>query len=242
MPAMREHMVIDGIGTLFLAIVCLGVPYLAWKSSKRVGSGPLPMSRKRFFIQTIFAQLYLFALALAAAWRNGIDLLAAPPSPLFAWTLAASFLAVLLAVMWFRWPSRDRESKEKLYRLLPHERGDLPLYFLVCLAAGICEETVYRGVATTLLMRVTGNLSAAILISAIVFALAHVIQGWRAALAVFGIALMAHSVVLMTQSLFPAMAAHAIYDAVAGVVMSRRYQRELESAAQHVLSQTTPMR
>jgi len=239
---MREHMVIDGSGIFFLAIVCLGVPYLAFKSSKRVGAGPLPISRRRFFIQTFFAQLYLFGIALVAAWRNGIDLLAAPPSPLFAWTLAAAFLAVLLAVMWFRWPSRDRESKEKLYRLLPHERRDLPPYFLVCLAAGICEETAYRGVATNLLTRVTGNFVAAILISAVAFALAHVIQGPRAALAVFGIALMAQSVVSMTQSLFPAMAAHAIYDALAGVLVSRRYQRELESAAQQVLSTTTPMR
>jgi len=239
---MREHVVIDLSGILFLAIVCFGVPYLAFMSSKRVGSGPLPISRKRFFIQTIFAQLYLFAIALAAAWRNGIDLLIAPPSPLLAWTLAALFLAVLLAVMWFRWPSRDRESKAKLYLLLPHRRSDLPLYFSVSLAAGICEETVYRGVATPLLVRVTGSLVAGILISAIVFALGHVIQGRRAAFGVFGIALMAQSLVLVTQSLFPAMAAHAMYDALAGVLMSRRYQRELESAPQPVLSQTTPMR
>src|SRR5205823_480048 len=129
LQAMREHMVIDAAGILFLAIVCLGVPYLAFQSSRRVGSGPLPISRKRFFIQSIFAQLYLVALALAAAWRNRIgDLFAAPREPLRAWGLAALFLAVLLGVMRWRWPYRGKESKEKLIRLLPRDRNELAPY------------------------------------------------------------------------------------------------------------------
>jgi membrane protease YdiL (CAAX protease family) len=236
-------MVIDVSGWLFLAIVCFGVPYLAIRSSVRLGTRPLPMSRRRFFLQTIFAQLGLLAIAVVAAQRNQVDLLSTPDSPLLAWTLSAAFFGVMLAAMWLRWPSRDRESKERLYRLLPQSRGDLPLYFLVSLAAGICEETAYRGVATTLLDRVTENLVAGILISAVAFGVAHIIQGTRAAFGVFGVALIAQSVVLITHSLLPAMAAHAAYDAVAGVLMSRRCRRELESAAQPaVLSQTTPMR
>ena len=226
---MREHMVIDGSGFFFLGVVCIGVPALAFRSSQRLGGAPLPISRGQFFFQTIFMQILLFTVAVVAAVRNGIDLLAAPPSPLLAWGLAAAFLAVLLAVLRWRWPQRDREAKERLYRLLPHERRDLPMYFLVCLAAGICEETVYRGVATVLLTRVTGSLVPAVFIAAIVFALAHIIQGWRAVVAVFGIALMAHSLVLTTQSLFPAMAAHAIYDALAGVMIMRLHRREAES-------------
>jgi len=236
-------MVIDASGWLFLAIVCLGVPYLAIRSNRRLGARPLPMSRRRFFLQTIFAQLYLFVIAIVAAQRNHIDLLSMPESPLLAWTLGAAFFGIMLAVMRFRWPSRDRESKERLYRLLPQNGSDLPLYFLVSLAAGICEETVYRGVATPLLVEVTNNLFAGVLISAAAFAVAHIIQGKRAALGVFGVALMAQSIVLISQSLLPAMAAHAAYDAVAGVLMSRWYRRELESAPQpEVLSQTTPIR
>jgi membrane protease YdiL (CAAX protease family) len=240
---MREHVVIDVSGILVLAVVCLGVPYLAWKSSKRIGSGPLPIAKKRFFIQTIFAQLYLFGLAAAAAWRNGIDLLAKPPEPLRAYALAALFLAVLLAVMRWRWPHRGEESKEKLIRLLPRDHSELPPYFVLCLTAGVCEEVVYRGVTTVLLARITGSLVAAIAIASIVFALAHVIQGRRATMVVLVIALGAHALVLLTRSLFPVMAVHALYDAAAGVLMSRWYAREVRSAAQQqVLSQTTPIR
>jgi membrane protease YdiL (CAAX protease family) len=236
-------MVIDAVGILFLLVVCIGVPWLAIRSNLRLGTGRLPMSQRRFFIQTVFAQLFLFAIAVLAARKNSIDLLSAPDSPLLAWVLAAVFLAVMLATMWLRWPSRDREAKERLYRLLPQTRRDLPLYFLVSLAAGVCEETVYRGVATTLLTRLTDNLVAGVLISAVAFGLAHIVQGKRAALGVFGVALMAQSIVLVTQSLFPAMAAHAAYDAIARVLMSSWYRREIESAPQpEVLSQTTPIR
>ena len=113
----------------------------------------------------------------------------------------------------------------------------------LCLAAGVCEELVYRGTTAVLLTRLTGNLLAAIVIASAVFALAHVIQGRRAAIIVFFIALGAHALVFLTKSLFPVMAVHALYDAVGGVLMSRWYRRELESAPQpQVLSQTTPIR
>ena len=67
---------------------------------------------------------------------------------------------------------------------------------------------------------------AAVLIASIVFALAHVIQGWQSAFVIFLIALGAHGLVIAGHSLFPVMAAHALYDAVAGTLMPRWYERE----------------
>lgn len=217
---------IDPVGILFLLIVCAGVPYLAWKSRKQLGDGPLPMPRPHFYAQTIFVQLFLFALAVVAAVRNGIDLLAAPRRPLVAWGLAALFLIVLLAVMRWRWPHRDPASKARLYRMLPRDRRELGPYYAVCVAAGICEEVVYRGAAAALLARITGSMIAAVLIASVVFALAHVIQGWQSAAVIFLIALGAHALVIAGHSLFPVMAAHALYDAVAGTLMPRWYERE----------------
>lgn len=223
---------IDPAGILFLLIVCAGVPYLAWKSRQRLGDGPLPMPRRRFYIQTIFMQFYLFILAIAAAWRNDVDLLTTPPTPLRAWGIAALFLAVLLGVMWWRWPNRDQESKERLYRILPHDRSELAPYFALCIVAGVCEETVYRGVTAALLARLTGSVAAAVVIASVVFALAHIIQGWRSAGVIFLIALGAHALVLAGQSLFPVMVLHALYDAIAGTLMPRWYNREVRSASQ----------
>jgi membrane protease YdiL (CAAX protease family) len=67
---------------------------------------------------------------------------------------------------------------------------------------------------------------AAVLIASIVFALAHVIQGWQSAGVIFLIALGAHVLVIAGQSLFPVMAAHALYDAIAGTLMPRWDEHE----------------
>ena len=221
LPPVRLHVVV-----IFLFVVCAGVPYLAWKSKQRLGDGPLPMPKRRFFIQTIVVQLFLFLLAAAAIWPDWRAFFQLPPMPLRAWGLAALMLALLLGVMRWRWPDRDLESKEMLYRILPHDRGDYPLYFVLCIAAGVFEESVYRGAAAWLIARLTGSVTAAILIASIVFALAHVIQGWRSTLVIFAIALGAHALVLLGGSLVPVMAAHALYDAIAGVLMPRWYERE----------------
>jgi membrane protease YdiL (CAAX protease family) len=217
---------LEPAAAIFLFFVCLFVPYLAFKSRRRLGDGPLPVSRTRLFVQTIFVQLWLCFLAVMAAVRSGIDLLAAPKRPLLAWGLAAVFLIVLVAVMRWRWPHRDPASKARLYRMLPRERRELAPYYAVCVAAGICEEVVYRGAAAVLLARLTGSMIAAVLIASAVFALAHVIQGWQSAFVIFLIALGAHALVIAGQSLFPVMAAHTLYDAVAGTLMPRWYERE----------------
>jgi membrane protease YdiL (CAAX protease family) len=227
MPAVRADLVIDPVGIVFLLVVCVAVPYLAWQSRKQLGDGPLPIPRTQLFVQTIFVQLFLAALAVVAAMRNGIDLLAAPKRPLAAWGLAALLVILLLAVMRWQWPHRDPESKARLYGMLPRERRELAPYFAVCLAAGICEEIVYRGVAAALLARITGSMIAAVLIASIVFALAHIIQGWQSAGVIFLIALGAHALAIAGQSLFPVMAAHALYDALAGTLMPRWDEREV---------------
>lgn len=233
---------IDPAGILFLLIVCAGVPYLAWRSRRQLGDGPLPMPRQHFYVQTIVVQLFLFALAVVAAVRNGVGLLAAPRRPLLAWGLAALFLIVLVAVMRWRWPHRDAASKARLYRMLPRDRRELGPYYALCLTAGVCEEVVYRGVAAALLVRITGSVIAAVVIASVVFALAHVVQGWQSAFVIFLIALGVHALVIIGHSLFPVMAAHALYDAIAGTLMPRWYERDVRSAALAVLSQSTLMR
>jgi membrane protease YdiL (CAAX protease family) len=234
---------IEPAAASFLFVLCILVPYAAFQSRRQLGDGPLPVSRTRLFAQTIFVQLWLFALAAFTAVRNGIDLLAAPRRPLLAWSLAAIFLIGLLAVLRWRWPHRDPASKARLYRMLPRDRRELAPYYAVCVIAGVCEEVVYRGAAAMLLARITGSVIAAVLIASVLFALAHVVQGWRSAGVIFVIALGAHALVIIGQSLFPVMVAHALYDAVAGTLMPRWHARDSDTiGALAVLSQPILMR
>jgi membrane protease YdiL (CAAX protease family) len=211
---------------IFLIVVGALVPWMAWKSRATLGAGPLPIPRREFYQQTIIMQLLLFALAIGAVWPERHALFRLPPSPLRAWGVAAALVAVLLLLVRWRWPSRDDGSKERLASLLPSERGDFIPYFILCGFAGVCEEAVYRGALAMLLTRFTGSVVAAALIASLVFAVAHVLQGPRSTIAIFFIGLGAHALVIYSDSLLPAMAAHAVYDAIAGVLMPRWSDRD----------------
>jgi membrane protease YdiL (CAAX protease family) len=225
---------IDRIGPFsaaLLLMVCVWLPLLALKSARVLGgSGSIPVSRRRVFIQTMVLQVLLFALALAAAGEHRIRIWRTPPRPLVAWLAAALFLAIALGSVKWRWSARPQHQKERLYAMLPHNGRELMIFALVCITAGVGEEVVYRGAATPLLFLLTGDLMTAALMSAIAFALAHAVQGWRAMIAVFGIALAAQALVNFSRSLIPAMAVHASYDFVLGVLVPRWFEAATASA------------
>jgi len=211
---------------LFLLLIGLWLPLLAWKSSRRLGSGPIPMAPGKLFVNIIGTQLFLLILGLAVAWKNEIHLWALPRRPLASWTAAALFFAVILTTLKLRWKVRPFEQKRRLYSMLPHNAQELRLYTLVALCAGIGEEIVYRGVFTSIIWWSTGNLILGGVLSAIAFGLAHMIQGWRAVVTIFGIALISQGIVTFSGSLIPVMVVHATYDFVAGILIPRWYVRD----------------
>ena len=211
---------------MFLVLVGLWLPYLSWRSALQLGDGPLPMSRVAFFVQVIGTQLFLFLAGLLTAWRNAVAVWRAPREPLLSWTAAVLFLAVLLIALKVRWKAKPSPDKRRLYEILPHDRRELRVYVFVAFCAGVAEEVVYRGVFTSLLTRYTGSFLLAGFLSAVVFAVAHSVQGWRAVVAIFGIALLSQWMVSFTGSLLPVMSVHALYDLVAGVVIPKWYARD----------------
>lgn len=210
---------------LLLLFVCFWLPLLAFKSARILGeSGTIPVSRRRVFFQTIALQLFLFAVAVVSARAHRIRIWRLPPHPLAAWAAAALFLVLALGTVKWRWKTRPEHQKERLYNMLPQRLSELPAFGLVCLAAGVGEEVVYRGATTPLLFFLTGDIMTAALMSALAFAFAHVIQGWRAVIAVFGIGLLMQALVNFSHSLIPAMAVHALYDFMLGILVPRWYR------------------
>lgn len=217
---------IDGLGIALLALVLLWIPFLSWKSNQRLRGRPLPFSRRRLFGQITFIEAILLGAAYAAAWSNAIELLRAPQSPLRAWGSAALFLVIMLATLRWRWATRPSEGKDRLYAILPHDAKEFVPYLALCVAAGVSEEVVYRGVAPVLLSRIIGNFVAAAVIVAAAFALAHAIQGWRSVVSIFVIAIGAQAIVWIGQSLLPVIVVHFSYDAIAGSWIPRWYERD----------------
>src|SRR4051794_19400838 len=154
---------------LFLLLIGLWLPLAAWRSSQRLGTGPVPLTPSKFFLNIIATQLFLLLFGLVVAWKNGIGLWSLPRHPLASWGAAALFFALLVTTLKLRWHARPMDQKRRLYSMLPHNARELRLFAIVALCAGIGEEIVYRGVFTSIIWWSTGNLMLAGLLSAIAF-------------------------------------------------------------------------
>jgi membrane protease YdiL (CAAX protease family) len=211
-------------GVLLLVLAGIFLPYVIVKSARRLGTGPLPISRTRFYKQTIIFQLVLAALAAWTAYTHGILAMPLPQRPLIAWSAAALMYVVTVLTLRVRWPSRSQASKQRLYDILPHDASERLPYVFICIVAGIAEEFIYRGVMTELAQSLIGIAIVTMIVISISFAAAHAMQGLRSMAAIFVIAMACHALVWLAQSLIPAMAVHFVYDLTAGMLIPRWFE------------------
>jgi membrane protease YdiL (CAAX protease family) len=101
--------------------------------------------------------------------------------------------------------------------LVPHTRSELGWWVAASLSAGFCEEFIFRGYLIWAFQPVFGLWGAAAL-SVVVFAAAHAYQGANGVLATGAIGSLLTLVVLISGSLLPAMALHALADIGQGLV------------------------
>jgi membrane protease YdiL (CAAX protease family) len=113
---------------------------------------------------------------------------------------------------------KGREFMQQLAeRILPRSAAERIPYFALAATAGLCEEFLYRGFAMAALARVGLPPWGVVLLSSVLFGLAHLYQGRGGLLstlvvgAVFGTARIAYD------GMIPVMVWHFAIDAVAGV-------------------------
>ena len=217
---------VNALGYLLLLFVGVLLPALIFRSAQKLGSRPLPITRSRFFRQTIIFQLVLALLCAWAAWTHGILTMPLPERPLISFGAAVLLYLVMLATLKLRWKSRSSAAKQRLYDILPRTSHEFVEYVLLCIVAGMAEEFIYRGVLTGLLQRITGITLATVITLSVSFAVAHSMQGLRSVAGIFVIALACHTLVWLAQSLIPMMAVHFAYDLTAGVLIPRWVEGE----------------
>ena len=108
-----------------------------------------------------------------------------------------------------------------IHHMIPVTHTEKLLYVGVSLSAGICEELVFRGFLVATLTVATGSASMAVIMSAVVFGIAHAHQDAAGAMRAGLLALLLTIPVLMTGSLYPGIAAHAAIDLLAGLSLSK---------------------
>ena len=216
------------LAVLHLAFFLVMIPALVLRRAGRAPA-PGPANHKRHY-RALCVSLAIFGLfSWLVAWRLGIPIWGAPLNPLLAWGGAAA----LIALFYYAFaPYRRRRIARRDLRAFTTApgQGDLGGWALVSLFAGVAEELTYRGVASAILLYAGLPSWTVVLVVSTAFALGHADRGAFHILATFGIGALLHVLVLACGSLWPAMAAHAVYDFFAGWSYGRLV-REAERAA-----------
>jgi membrane protease YdiL (CAAX protease family) len=228
----------DGQAIAYLAFVMVLLPIAAVRTRLFVGGedvgkpardgetasaeGP---GRSRLLSRSVLLQVVLFGTSLFVARKHGILLW--PSARVRARDLIAGVVAfaVLSLIGVLSWRIRSPEERRHMWvrHIIPRTPAQWGLWLAASAAAGVSEETTYRGVLVVLLSSATASFAVGALLSAGVFALVHYPQGTKSVALVFAIALVLQAVVSVTGALYVAMVVHALYDMLAGVRAAKRF-------------------
>jgi membrane protease YdiL (CAAX protease family) len=222
---------VSPISLYFLVLIGVALPLLSIRSYFKLKAGaPLP-PKSRLRAQTLLMELIFLALSLVV-WRDtGMVLFPRTIPGARDWAMGGAVLAAFVGFMLPVWKNAAVKRHEKTYRRMPASQAEMPLWCVMALTAGIVEEIVYRGVLFGILMWWLHNWWMAAVLCAVSFALGHSIQGWKMVLIIFAMSLIFQGLVRMTGSLYVAMAVHAMYDAIAGLMYVRFYRLGVPSSA-----------
>jgi hypothetical protein len=155
-------------------------------------------------LRTIFGQRWKNATAVVRDFSIGIALW-------FVALIAVSILGGLIG---------HRESPgQSILFLMPQTSFEKVLWILVSVAAGICEEAVYRGYFQRQFAGLTGSAAVAIAASSILFGAAHLYQGWSRGTVIAISAILFGAVAEWRGTVRPGMFAHSFQDAIAPLLI-----------------------
>jgi len=112
-------------------------------------------------------------------------------------------------------------QNQAVKQLLPHTPAEIAIYLIVCITAGICEETIFRGYLQRQFGAYTKSAAAGALIQGILFGLAHAYQGWKMIVIIAVYGCMFGALVLWRRSLSPGIVGHFLQDSITGIFLAR---------------------
>jgi membrane protease YdiL (CAAX protease family) len=205
----------------FVGFLCVVIPYASIKSALHLKAGAIEMpAPKKLHSSNLMIQLGMLALAILALREGQYQLVGRYRPTLLHVVAGAAMLAIVLGSAPFRFRLATDARRQRVLTLLPRKPADVPLYAVLCLAAGTIEEFVYRGALFVVLRPLLGGVGA-VAICALAFGFAHSLQGPRAAAVIGLYAVVAHALVWYTGTLFIAMAVHFIYDLSVGFLFPK---------------------
>jgi uncharacterized protein len=221
--------------TLLITALILGNSFLGSSKLQGVGSGH--GSRLLLYGGTFITELVLFLLIWFGIRLRGVrmrDLISGRWKTvedfLLDVGLAVGFLVVSLLLLFglriavglvdvHNMAKSQDEAMKVLGPLAPHSYVEAGFWVVLAVSAGLFEEIIFRGYLQKQLQGLANSAVIGIVISGIIFGLAHGYQGWRnmVVIAVFGIffGILAYT----RKSLRPGMIAHGLQDSIAGIAL-----------------------
>lgn len=215
----------DSMTIPYLLLVLVGMPVMGVLSYIRLKSGkPLPPKTRRYR-GMIALQVSLLGYSLLVARQNHIRLFGHVSSA-WGWVIAVLYLGVITLRLNAAWKRLTPERKKRARILLPESPYEMRYWIPIALLAGLSEECGFRGMAYIGLREITRSMTIAITVCVLAFAMAHMMQGWRGVLGTGVIAIVMHAIVYLTAGLYLAIAIHAVYDLIVGVIAMQTFLRD----------------
>lgn len=141
------------------------------------------------------------------------------------WLAAAGFIALYVTDM--AWELRTVGGRQQNREELASKIGFLPangyefIHFVsVAITAGICEEIIFRAYLIRYfefhLSSADPSRTLAVVLTAVIFGLIHVYQGWQAVIKICGLSIALGFLFLYTQSLWINILVHILIDLIGG--------------------------
>jgi membrane protease YdiL (CAAX protease family) len=213
-----------------LAIVISAAGLNAYRAAifaaqSRAGFGP---GRSWMYLRTITFELAFLAIVILGVWLHGSslrtifgqrwksarELLRDLGIGIALWSVALIAVSVLGGLI-----GHEGSSGQSILFLLPQTGVEKSLWILVSVAAGICEEAIYRGYFQRQFGAITGSATVAIVASSILFGAVHLYQGWSRATIIAISAILFGAVAEWRGSVRPGMFAHSFQDAIAPLLI-----------------------
>jgi membrane protease YdiL (CAAX protease family) len=134
--------------------------------------------------------------------------------------LCASAVMVVLGIL-LR-PTHLTHNRAAVSAVGPHSSGELAIWILVSLTAGLCEEFIFRGYLLQQLRGWFGNAGLAVAVSALLFGSMHFYEGSAAVVQICGLGALYGVVAVRRGNLRSVIIAHFFQDAIAGLVLFLR--------------------
>ena len=131
--------------------------------------------------------------------------------------IAVGFWLISLVVLLCVALSLHVKGGQNVQFLLPQSGLEMLAWVLLSSTAGICEEVIFRGYLQRQFIAWTGNISAGVVLSALIFGAAHIYGGVKSAIVITVYGLLFGILAQFRGSLIPGMMTHAWHDTFAGL-------------------------